>query len=100
MTFKWKCRHRWKSVQYFSISRPDENEGWIDWMFRSPPRGVLVQIWSGYRPSNISPDDESYAHSGRIFICYKEDLSPESNANGLYWRLTGIGSMQLHGGNS
>lgn len=52
-------------------------DGWTQWMYEHPPFGKLIQI---HRPEWIDSP-----------LCYREEMHPEANVYGLYWRLTGIG---------
>lgn len=56
-------------------------DGWKNYEYIRPPRGVLVQIW------RYEWDKSRVNISG--------SLESEMNIHGLYWRLTGIGRMSL-----
>ena len=56
-------------------------DGWTQWLYRDPPFGVLIQIFrEGWKKPTITK---------------REDIHPEADVCGLYWRLTGIGREYL-----
>jgi len=74
-----------ESIRRFELREFRPEDGWREWvnewMCSSPPRGVLIQM---DRPEWEKP-----------WIAYCEDVHPEMNVAGLYWRLTGIGKEQV-----
>jgi hypothetical protein len=56
-------------------------EGFLPYIYEAPPDGVLIELW---RP------EWSKRH-----VCYRHELDPLTNVQGLYWRITGIGREQL-----
>lgn len=57
------------------------DESWMDWSYRQPPRGILIQVW---REAWETPT-----------VTTRENIPLETNIIGLKWRLTGIGREKL-----
>lgn len=57
------------------------SEGWYPWLDIPPPPSVLIEVTREY---------------ARPRVMYREQMWAETNAVGLYWRLTGIGREELN----
>jgi hypothetical protein len=53
---------------------------WTRWVWRSPPRDVLVEM--------ISP------YWAKPYVGYVDDINPQADVCHVSWRLTGIGREQ------
>lgn len=62
----------------------NDGEWWL-WQHKYPPVGVLIQV--------------SRLDGQQPIVTYPEDIHPELNVHELFWRLTGIGKMQLEAAN-
>ena len=60
-------------------------DGWIDWLGCPPPAKTLIVM---QRFGNHAWDGPS--------VGYREQMSAEANAVGLYWKLTGIAKEAIN----
>jgi hypothetical protein len=74
--------HHWT----YQRVRPTPPEGYQLWLDSPPPLGhILISLWSpGWS-------------EGLPILVYRDELAPEFNLNGVYWKLTGIGREQENG---
>lgn len=75
----------WQSPE----ASPDKN-GWYEYLNKSAPKNILCQFEIRTRTPQ-SPDHPQIVQS---WVGYA-NFTPEFNVAHLYWRLTGIGRMQL-----
>jgi hypothetical protein len=59
-----------------------ETDGWTHWAAKAPPANTLVLA--------AHPDVKTTP-----ILITREELGLDSNVVGIYWKLTGIGRMQL-----